>query len=53
MWDLSKTMDDRKKHKITFVSRLNGEKWTSPPTMKEESSTNLSQRRCRREIRTK
>jgi class 3 adenylate cyclase/CHASE2 domain-containing sensor protein len=29
-WDLPKTIEDRKKHKITFVSGLNGETWTYP-----------------------
>jgi class 3 adenylate cyclase len=30
MWDLSKTIIDRIKHKITFVSRLDRQKWTYP-----------------------
>jgi class 3 adenylate cyclase/CHASE2 domain-containing sensor protein len=29
-WDLPNTIEDRKNHKITFVSRLNGETWTYP-----------------------
>jgi len=40
-WNLPKTMEDSVQHKITFVSRLNGEKWSFPTDDQGRITTNL------------